>query len=273
MKKIIILHAALLLFFSTYANSKNMAFDFNASSSLSEIMEYASQITSVPNAIKSPANKKNQNIKPWTIMIFINGKNDLTNFAAKDISEMEEVGSQKNFNIVVEIGKIEYYDYDYDYDYDDSCDLDDPFAPNEHYDFDSPYYGYDAPWESSDVYNLDYFNKNKTNTWTGMRRYYIEKDNDTANITSPLLQELDTHMGSWEHLADFGIWAKTNFPAEKYMLIVWSHGDGWKKPDLTVDLSFNKGISQDNTTGNEISPADLGKALRKMGGVDIYASD
>mgnify|MGYP001397700007 CR=1 FL=1 len=46
----------------------------------------------------------------WTVMVFVNGKNDLEPFALKDLNEMEMVGSNAKVNIVVEAGRIEGYD-------------------------------------------------------------------------------------------------------------------------------------------------------------------
>jgi len=63
--------------------------------------------------------KPNPNPKPqpplrvaneWTIMVFINGKNDLEEFALKDINEMEMVGSNSKMKIVVEVGRMAGYD-------------------------------------------------------------------------------------------------------------------------------------------------------------------
>jgi len=53
-------------------------------------------------SIKEPAE--------WTIMVYINGKNNLEEFALKDINEMEMVGSTDKINIVVELGRMDGYD-------------------------------------------------------------------------------------------------------------------------------------------------------------------
>jgi len=45
----------------------------------------------------------------WTIMVFVNGKNNLEEFALKDMNEMEAVGSNAKVNIVTEIGRINGY--------------------------------------------------------------------------------------------------------------------------------------------------------------------
>jgi len=47
---------------------------------------------------------------------------------------------------------------------------------------------------------------------------------------------------------------------------VWNHGDGWTTKNA-------KGISYDDETGNNITSVQLGQALAKIGGVNIYASD
>ena len=56
------------------------------------------------------------NIKPlgtpaeWTIMVFINGKNNLEKFALRDMNEMEMIGSTDQVNIVVELGRMDGFD-------------------------------------------------------------------------------------------------------------------------------------------------------------------
>jgi len=88
-------------------------------------------------------------------------------------------------------------------------------------------------------------------------------------VTSPVLQELPrVDMGDYRSLVDFGRWAKTRFPARRYLLIVWNHGSGWKRGPASA-----RGISYDDETGTHISVPQLALALSELGGVDIYASD
>jgi hypothetical protein len=47
--------------------------------------------------------------KEWTIMVFVNGKNNLEPYALKDMNEMEQVGSSDKVNIVAETGLISGY--------------------------------------------------------------------------------------------------------------------------------------------------------------------
>lgn len=90
-------------------------------------------------------------------------------------------------------------------------------------------------------------------TWadfTDTRRFYVTRQNSLDGLRSvEQLGEVD--MGTAESLADFIIWGVNNYPAEKYSLIIWSHGGGWNGigPDyddnqsmLTID-EINTGIS------------------------------
>ncbi len=47
--------------------------------------------------------------KEWTIMVFLNSKNNLERYGLLDLNEMEKVGSSDKVNIVVEMGRINGY--------------------------------------------------------------------------------------------------------------------------------------------------------------------
>jgi len=54
--------------------------------------------------------------KDWTVMVFLNGKNNLEEFALKDLNEMETAGSSDRVNIVAQLGRARgYYDGDGDW--------------------------------------------------------------------------------------------------------------------------------------------------------------
>ncbi len=204
--------------------------------------------------------------KDWTIMVFMNGKNNLSSYVHTDMNEMEQAGSTGKVNVVVEAGRTAYTPpYDPGGGYDDYPDVN-PWGGGSH-----P--GYPG-WHPVPPY-LSKAGKDAaagSEAWTGVRRYYILKDTDTAVTGSRLLEELPrTDMGDWNQLVEFAKWAKANYPARKYMLIVWNHGDGWKTK--SPGAAALKGISYDDETGNGITTVQLGQALAGMGGVDIYASD
>ncbi len=65
--------------------------------------------------------------------------------------------------------------------------------------------------------------------WTDTRRFRITKDNDKQTMTSPVLQNLgEANMGNPQTLVDFVNWAKQNYPADHYCLVLWDHGGGWR---------------------------------------------
>ncbi|MGC8717067.1 MAG: clostripain-related cysteine peptidase [bacterium] len=70
------------------------------------------------------------------------------------------------------------------------------------------------------------------------------------------LPELDS--GSPDTLRDFANWAMQNYPAKYYALIIWDHGNGWRRATTT------KGISQDETSNSIISSVGLKQAINQM---------
>jgi cysteine-rich repeat protein len=72
------------------------------------------------------------------------------------------------------------------------------------------------------------------------------------------LGELD--MGDWHTLADFGAWAVQAYPARHYALVLWDHGDGWKR----MPTKRFKSISLDSSgsaTGISIAQGEYAAAL------------
>jgi len=63
-----------------------------------------------------------------------------------------------------------------------------------------------------------------------------------------------SNSGSGQTLADFGIWAVKAYPAQKYMLTLWDHGDGWSKQFKYIgyDQYFNDYLS---VAGGELREA------------------
>lgn len=175
----------------------------------------------VPSPAQPAADTQAASVKEWTIMVYINGKNNLEKYALLDMNEMEKVGSSDKVNIVTEVGRIAGYD-------------------------------------SSD------------GNWVGTRRYLVQKDDNFSAVTSPVVQDLGkTDMGDYRQAIEFGKWAKANYPAKKYMFILWNHGSGWVKSRADE----NKGISYDDETGNHFDTPQMGLVLQGIGGVNVYGSD
>lgn len=102
---------------------------------------------------------------------------------------------------------------------------------------------------------------------TGTRRYEI-RHHPSAGIGSPVVQHLgETDSGSSQTLSDFINWGFATYPAERKMLIIWSHADSWYKNA--------KWIAPDNSSQNLIGVAngELKQALDNAIRPDILLFD
>jgi hypothetical protein len=120
-------------------------------------------------------------VKEWTIMMYMNGDNNLEEFALDNFLQMSDVGSTPQVNVVVQLDRIPGY-VGASPDYDD---------------------------------------------WTQTLRFYVAKGTKPKSTEAILdLGELD--MGDPKTLADFITWCRKEYPAKKYMLVIWNHGQGWR---------------------------------------------
>lgn len=114
----------------------------------------------------------------WTVMVFLNGDNNLEKYALQDFREMAKVGSTEKVNVI-------------------------------------------AQFDRNGVYEVT------TPQWSDCLRFRIEKDMEPIPANS--IERLgEVNMGKGEVLASFVRWAIQNFPANRYMLDVWDHGQGWR---------------------------------------------
>ncbi len=108
-----------ILFFTAnvFALDGNITFDQNGSTS-----KIATQINAVtPDAEIVPEplfdNKAEvvlpsvdkKALKKWTVMVFVNAKNNLESYGLSDVNEMEMIGSSDEVNIVAELGRLPGY--------------------------------------------------------------------------------------------------------------------------------------------------------------------
>lgn len=123
----------------------------------------------------------NKNIREWTVLIYANGNNEYEHEMHQSMLDAEKSGSNKDVSVAIEIGR-------------ESRILSKILRPDLHLTEDS-------------------------SSWTGVRRYYIEKD------SSNLVEDLGSvNMADPKHLYDFIRWGMENYPARHYMLILGGHG-------------------------------------------------
>ncbi len=129
------------------------------------------------------------------------------------------------------------------------------------------------------------YSNNSELKWSGARRFYVTKDKNTSKMSSKSLEDLgDVDMADPAALTDFVTWAKENYPARRYALILWNHGTGWKEIQPSVmdadvgeigisaglanaveNISYN--ISYDDTSKTSMSIPILGETLARIKGI------
>ena len=113
-----------------------------------------------------------------------------------------------------------------------------------------------------------------------VKRMLIQKNNseNKEQIISPVIEDLGAvDMGDPNEFLKFLKWGKEKFPAKKYFVSLWNHGNGWYKRKNKTDLHVND-ISYDDKTGNKITTEQLGVVLKdfttELGRkIDVLGSD
>lgn len=155
----------------------------------------------------------------WTVMVYLDADNNLESVGIDDINEMEMVGSTSEVNIVVQVDRVPY-----------------------------------SVLASS---NQGYADDTSNGNWTTTRRYYVTQDFNPVLINSTLKIDLgELNMGDPQILADFANWAANNYPAKKYLLVIWNHGGGFRSLNLAKDIAWD-----DTNGGDKITMPELEDAL------------
>jgi hypothetical protein len=97
--------------------------------------------------------------------------------------------------------------------------------------------------------------------WGDTRRFYVVRDSNANLVTTPpLSQHPNKDAGDWRVLREFITWGVTTYPAERYCLVVWNHGAGWRKVNFRSGTP-TRGVSYDDITGNHIDTIELPQAI------------
>lgn len=177
-----------------------------------------------------------QEIDDWTVMVYLDADNSLESAGIDDINEMEMVGSTSEVNIVVQVDRIPYS----------------VLAAN----------------------NEGYLDDTSNNNWTTTRRYYITQDFDSFQINSQLISDLgELNMGDPQTLIDFTSWAVSNYPAKKYLLVIWNHGGGFRSTGLAKDIAWDDTSGGDRITMPELEYALSAISIQAGKNIDIVGMD
>lgn len=159
------------------------------------------------------------------LLIYMAADNDLESFAIQDLKEMEHANFS-NIKVLVLLDRAEEYDQTND-------------------------------------------------NWTDTRLYEVAHDETNGNfiiskrIACPVLglsedKETELDMSNESVLSNFITYAKENYDAEKYAVIIWGHGTGWRYSDL-VNCSAGRAVAVDDKTDSYMSVLKMGEALENKG--------
>ncbi|MCX6361837.1 MAG: clostripain-related cysteine peptidase [Armatimonadetes bacterium] len=112
-------------------------------------------------------------------------------------------------------------------------------------------------------------------SWISTRRYYVTRDTDTSAVTSPIIDDLGAgvDMGSWQELNRFIAWGQQRYPADRYAVVIWNHGAGWRPTHAPGKSIVPNSVSIDDSTQSEIQTWQLPQALNVSPKVDMVIFD
>lgn len=205
--------------------------------------------------LAAPTLAQSDDVADWTYMQYFAMDNDLEGQAFGDLVEMAAVGSSADVNIVAQVDRIDGYETRFG-DWTDTR----RFYLEQ---FDQPDYSFEAKLEAvlALIYSQPEVSEEELR---GEIRQLIEADPETVeqllnaqglSLDEPAKIEAvfsafglglefdvepvevlgERNMGAAESLVDFIVWAVENYPAEKYALVISTHGAGWpgNGPDVT----------------------------------------
>jgi hypothetical protein len=91
----------------------------------------------------------------------------------------------------------------------------------------------------------------------GTRRFHVEP----AGVAEEIVALGETDCGDPSTLRDFVRWATGRYPADRYALVLWSHGGGWAPADIDA-LARSQGVTGFSLReANERAATPLGRVL------------
>jgi len=149
----------------------------------------------------------------WTIMVYLDGDNNLETYAINDFLEIADVDfTGSGVNVLVQMDRRAGYDYRY------------------------------GNWEDAR---------------RGIVNYGDVPSDGTDGNPAWGVSIGETNVGDPQTLINFANWGISNYPADKYCLILWDHGDGWKGQGCGP----TKSVCNDDTNGDTLEIYELRMAL------------
>ena len=101
----------------------------------------------------------------------------------------------------------------------------------------------------------------------GTNRYHIQRNGKDEQVVS--LGETDS--GDPTILLDFIKWASCKYPAERYALILWNHGNGWIPTEMDKIARSMKAVDYNEREASERSASPLSRAFFRSTLEKVYS--
>ncbi len=98
--------------------------------------------------------------------------------------------------------------------------------------------------------------------WTSTKLFYIEPGTK-ASVQNAIEDWGERNLGDPQTLVDFIQWSKSFYPAQRYALVLWGHGWGWRPSQNLWDQTDQDALDLD----------ELLAALEAIGHLDLIAFD
>lgn len=100
--------------------------------------------------------------------------------------------------------------------------------------------------------------------WTETKRFEVFSGSTPVDTDAGFISNLgELNMGDPSTLESFTQWAMDFRPAQRYMVVLWNHGDGIKCL-LSQELTYQGVCVDDTSNGDEISLSELRNALKSI---------
>ena len=188
--------------------------------------EPAPELEPEPEPILEPEIISEPEPKKMTLLVYMAADNDLESYAIQNLKAMEHA-SFENMNVLILLDRAQDYD------------------------------------ETNDA-------------WTDTRLFELVHDETDSNfiiskrIDCPILgisstRQTELDMGNFNVLRNFITFAKNEYEAEKYSLIIWGHGTGWRYSMLSEKSDSSRAVAIDDKSGSYMSVSQMGRALKNQG--------
>ncbi|MFN8379542.1 MAG: clostripain-related cysteine peptidase [Anaerolineae bacterium] len=198
----------------------------------------------VVQAQSAPAN--------WTIMHYTDVDNNLEGAAFNDYYEMQSVGSGNGVNIVTQLDRAEGFESRFGDWTDTRRFFIEQVPPQPEATIDQKRAAVVDFLVAQGAGDAETLTAQAAQTDDAIIQNIYENNNLGVTFVQTPVQELgEVDMGDPQSLVDFIEWSVTNYPAEHYMLVIGSHGGGWR------------GIGPDDGDGQKsmLELPEIGQAL------------